>query len=72
MQSTDEILDKVNDMTLSDALGVILDNEEKCLDFEGHNRTNLMSAFDDIQDFLLEMEGIQSVGVVFEFGGNDE
>ena len=32
--STDEILDEVNEMTLSDALGVILDNEEKCLDFE--------------------------------------
>ena len=52
--STDEILDEVNEMTLSDALGVILDNEEKCLDFEGHNRTTLMSAFDNIQDFLIE------------------
>ena len=50
----DEILDEVNDMTLSDVLGVILANESKCLDFEGHNRTNLMSAFDDIQEFLVE------------------
>ena len=48
MQSTDEILDKVNDMTLSDALGVILANE----------RTDLVCAFDEIQYFLLEMEEV--------------
>ena len=52
-----KILDEINEMTLSDVLGVILANESKCNDFEGHNRTNLMSAFDDIQDFLIEMEG---------------
>jgi len=59
----DEILDKVNDMSLSDALGVILLNASRRDDFEGslatqkgHNRTNLMSAFDHIQDFLIEME----------------
>tara|TARA_B100001123_G_C14979651_1_gene895071 strand:- start:17 stop:190 length:174 start_codon:yes stop_codon:yes gene_type:complete len=52
--STDEILDEVNEMTLSDALGVILANESKCNDFEGHKRTNLISAFDDIQEFLIE------------------
>ena len=52
----DEILDQVNDMSLSDALGVILLNASRRDDFEGHNRTNLMSAFDRIQDFLIEME----------------
>lgn len=42
--STDEILDEVNDMTLSDALGVLLEA----------GRTDLESYWDSIQEFLME------------------
>ena len=40
----DEILDKVNDMTLSDVLGVLLET----------GRTDLVTNWDSIQEFLME------------------
>ncbi len=42
----DEIQDKVNDMTLSDALGVLLEA----------GRTDLESYWDSIQEFLIEQK----------------
>jgi hypothetical protein len=47
MPEEDEILDKVNDMTLSDALGVLLEA----------GRTDLEANWDSIQEFLIEKEG---------------
>ena len=43
----DERLDKVNDMTLSDALGVLSEA----------GRTDLVANWDSIQEFLMEREG---------------
>lgn len=40
----DEILDKVNDMTLSDVLGVLSET----------GRTDLVTNWDSIQEFLME------------------
>ncbi len=43
---TDEIQDEVNDMSLSDALGVLLEA----------GRTDLESYWDSIQEFLIEQK----------------
>ena len=61
-ETLDTLMEKANAMTLSDALGAILahnftDAESK--DVADSYRKHLISAFDDIQEFLMfDREGV--------------